>query len=312
MNKRFIVLIIVLATIVALLLYDRNSPLLEAVKSGDIQKVELIIDENPELVNKRSSDESNKSPLSIAIDNGEKTMVKVLLDAGADPNLLVYVGESALIRAATKGDVAIAKLLIEKGALVNSPSTSFETPLIAASERSSPEMISLLVQAGADVNMVKKAGRGNSNIIIVYSPLKAAAEYGNLEAMKLLLDLGADTNLKGPNDDAAIHVAINGHFIEDTHINALKLMLEKGANINERGYQAKTPLHLAAEGMLLYRHGQEEPFYRPVDLKIVEFIINNGADINAKDDNDLTPIQYAKKNGHVAIVNLLRKHSAQE
>ena len=51
-----------------------------------------------------------------------------------------------------------------------------------------------------------------------------------------------------------------------------------------------TPLHYAAE----YGH-----------LSIVEYLVNQKADINAKDENDHTPLHFAAENGHLSVVEYL-------
>jgi ankyrin repeat protein len=53
-----------------------------------------------------------------------------------------------------------------------------------------------------------------------------------------------------------------------------------------------TPLHAAA------RTGQK---------KAVELLIDKGADLNAKNENGVTPLQMASQNGHRSIVELLQK-----
>ena len=305
-------LIIVLTAILAAFLHDRSSPIHEAAKAGDIGKVKSMIAENPELLNKQLPHEFYESPLSIAVKKGDEEMVKVLLDSGADVNQEYYAGDTCLAIAAKWGHTGIAKLLIEKGAEVNPKSSSIETPLIEAAKSKSSDMVKLLLDHGADVHMVKKANRGSSKNIILFTPLKTATEYGNIEAIKILLDHGADINFKGENDNSAIHMAIKGHFKRAEHITGLKLLIESGANINEKGYQGKTPLHLAAEGKLLYNPDQKKNYYEPVDAAIIKFLLNTGADKNIQDDNGYTPIQYAAKKGHNDIVDLLRKHGAQE
>ena len=45
---------------------------------------------------------------------------------------------------------------------------------------------------------------------------------------------------------------------------------------------------------------------------IVELLISKGIDFNEEDSRDLTPLELAEQNGHTEIVELLRKHGAEE
>ena len=48
------------------------------------------------------------------------------------------------------------------------------------------------------------------------------------------------------------------------------------------------------------------------DKEMVDLLITRGANVDAKDGAARTPLWYAEKNGHTEIVNLLRKHGAKE
>jgi ankyrin repeat protein len=118
-------------------------------------------------------------------------MVRVLLDAGVNPNAqlnmhrpsrggnigrfadeMLTTGTTPLLRATIGGDVEMVRLLLERGALVDLPNVQGVTPLLAAAghvsgrnrqfnpgalapaeaEARAIEMLDLLLAAGADVN----------------------------------------------------------------------------------------------------------------------------------------------------------------
>ena len=56
-----------------------------------------------------------------------------------------------------------------------------------------------------------------------------------------------------------------------------------------------TPLHCAAE----IGH-----------LSVVEFLVNQNADINAKGKGDLTPLHFAARDGHLSVVDYLVNQNA--
>ncbi|MBL7152763.1 MAG: ankyrin repeat domain-containing protein [Phycisphaerae bacterium] len=77
------------------------------------------------------------------------SMLQVLLDAGADVNMLDGNNTSPLCVAIERADVNAVELLIEKGADVNLSDGRGSTPLDCAENAQSQEIISLLVQKGA-------------------------------------------------------------------------------------------------------------------------------------------------------------------
>jgi len=67
--------------------------------------------------------------------------------------------------------------------------------------------------------------------------------------------------------------------------------------LNAQGDNGETALHLAS--IFGYRD-------------IAEYLITKGADVNVKDKQGKSPLFYALKRNHPAIVTLLREHGAQE
>jgi beta-lactamase regulating signal transducer with metallopeptidase domain len=90
------------------------------------------------------------SPLTAAAYKGRPDAVRLLLDRGADPNL---VGNSTpLINAAAAGHVEIVSLLLDRGANIDQITPGNQNALIRASEKGRLEIVKLLVARGADVN----------------------------------------------------------------------------------------------------------------------------------------------------------------
>ena len=93
--------------------------------------------------------------------------------------------------------------------------------------------------------------------------------------------------------DISIHVAVKSGNIE-----AVKQHLAAGTDVNakSKGY-GWTPLFYATSG-----GGQKE---------IVELLIAEGADVNAKDDDGETPLGLAIKLRYRELADLLRKHGGK-
>ena len=73
--------------------------------------------------------------------------------------------------------------------------------------------------------------------------------------------------------------------------------MDHKADINARanGILSGTPLHLAAS------HGH---------LSVVEYLVNQKADINAINNDDWSPLHYAAINGHLNVVEYLVNQKA--
>jgi beta-lactamase regulating signal transducer with metallopeptidase domain len=95
---------------------------------------------------------SASSPLIGAAREGRLDAVRLLLERGADPNLLAPFDESALIHAAAEGHVDIVSLLLDRGASIDHPAKWGDNALHRASANGHLEVVKRLVARGADVN----------------------------------------------------------------------------------------------------------------------------------------------------------------
>lgn len=98
--------------------------------------------------------------------------------------------------------------------------------------------------------------------------------------MKLLIANGGDVNARSrTNQNALIDATINGHY------DAVKLLIEHGANVDafQGSYNTvEIPLMYAVQ-------------YKRLD--IAQLLIDNGADVNAKNHINWTPLISATANG---------------
>ena len=97
---------------------NTENKLCEACKTGDIQAVKECLRQGERV---DSRDNMGKSCLYLACANGHTEIVKILLEAGADPREEPDVdgyGHIALIGACENGHTDIVKLLLDAGASV--------------------------------------------------------------------------------------------------------------------------------------------------------------------------------------------------
>ena len=172
------------------------------------------------------------TPLSLAAARGSAGMVEVLLKAGANPNLAPPNGEFPLMAASRAGHTAAVTALLDRGARVADTDPSVgQDALMWAVAAGSHDVVRLLLERGANVHARSKSG---------FSPLLFAARAGDVEMTRVLLDAGARVNDTDNSGVSALHVAtVRGHA-------PLALfLLDRGADpkADKPGY---TPLHWAA------------------------------------------------------------------
>ncbi|MDY6940572.1 MAG: ankyrin repeat domain-containing protein [Cyanobacteriota bacterium] len=146
------------------------------------------------------------------------SLVREMLEGGADPNIKYQTLSPLLHLASHNGYYAIAKLLIKKGAKVNIERLG-NTALTLAIEGGHLDVIELLIASGADVNQKTKPDRS--------SPLHKAVSSGRLEIVSFLIDRGAQVNVRDgfPTGNTPLHLAVlNG----DSELSLL--LLENGAD----------------------------------------------------------------------------------
>lgn len=128
---------------------------------------------------------------------GNLDLVRLLLDAGADPDARSN-GRRTLLMEATRGmDIELMQILLDAGADPNITVDEFIgmgddfglTVLMVAVRTLSPEIVRLLIDAGADPNLWSGSRGGRP-------PLLEAVRSGNIEVVRVLLEAGADVNVQ--------------------------------------------------------------------------------------------------------------------
>jgi ankyrin repeat protein len=275
-----------------------------------------------------SEDKLHSRPLHYAAIYGSVESVRILLAAGADPNICNQQGATPLIYAAWNYEKT--RLLVEKGATVNVATKNGVTPLMIASSvhgnvatvryliehhadvraidqlgsdalvlaglKSDPEVERLLLENGADPHHADKLG---------YTALHGALAYSDFTSAKLLLAAGSDPNAanifggevkNGPL--ALVHLTPLMLAAPHSQPEIVDRLLQAGAHPNDRDIRKMTPL------MLSIATDQANP-------ETVRRLIGAGADVNAKDEYGQSVLDWAQKFQNPEILSALRQANAQ-
>ncbi len=159
-----------------------TSPVVDAVAEGDVVKLQALIADGMD-VNEARPD--GMTGLHLAAERGDLEVARVLLDAGADVNLVTRLGDyTPLHLAGRSGHGALVELLVEAGGDVNARTTNGATPLHLAARGGDRTAIAALLDGGADIDA--KEHRWDQ------TPLIFAASFNRIGATELLLERGAD------------------------------------------------------------------------------------------------------------------------
>lgn len=297
---------------------DGLTALMNAAEKGatDVMKVLVAAAGNPDYVNQMSTTGFNA--LIIASAHGHTDAVKYLItEANADVNLVHENKVGALMYAAASGHVDTMKVLLQDGNVeINALHTNGGSALIEACTAGASDAISFLISNGADYKVIDYDGvtplmaiAAQGNVTGVNAVINAlrndmsdsdlkdhinrfsfsggsavmfAAAGGHSEATKVLIDLGADVN--------AIAQAT------PEYLDKLATMIEEGTiDDSDPHVDGVTAVHVAAQGG---------------HLDCVNILIEAGADVTVRDDEDRTPLLLAVKGNYADVAIALVKAGA--
>ena len=127
------------------------------------------------------------------------------------------------------------------------------------------------------------------NLAYLIETLLLASKFGNTTEVRSLLEKGVDVNAVGEDNGNALMSAINA----ENEAMAL-LLLEMGADVNSE-YRGAYPLHKAS------MFGLEA---------VVRLLLEKGAEVDIRSNEDETPLQVAANFGHGTILRVLLENGA--
>ena len=257
-------------------IYDRTlggfTPLLFAARVGDFESARIL---QAAGADPNESTQETGNTLVVASASHHEELAIFLLEKGADPNSADEYGMTALHHAVQKG-IADLSAIEYRPALMPPPNL--------------PSLVRALLAHGADPNArirkdytlsVAPYRHTSPPSIVGATPYFLAAAAGDPDIMRILVERGADPLLEAGESMrplmAAAGISRLVDFLpeeESSHLEAVKLALDLGADINETTKRGQTALHAAASA------GADT---------IVQFLVDKGAQVNAKDELGRTP-----------------------
>ena len=271
-----------------------------AAEAGDFEIVKLLLENKANI----GALAKGGAALQRAAYGGHKSIVELLLDHGADINLVDGTLGGAVQGAVLGKHMEIVRLLMEKGADINlhkveshdwTPVTHCRTPLEAAVTVGHIEMTRYLLMNGANI---VDAGE---------KPLAAtAASNGDEAILKMLVNAGADIDLGNDWRGPPLF-----HAIANQQVGTMKVLLEAGADVKMQRCLKRAYFHEMENG----------PAITPLSAAVsrgfedgVRLLLNCQASVHATSEFSSQPqeppLHTAARNGFASIARLLLESGA--
>ncbi len=264
----------------------------------------------------KSLDTGGLTPLLYAARENCIRCVDVLLAKGADIDLPDPDGVSPLHVAIMNANWDLAKRLIEKGADVNQWDIYGEAPLFTAvggrartgnagssidapNETNGLTIVRMLLEHGANPNMqlfFRPANVRGATNTRGSTPLIRAANNNDMEVVKLLLEHGADATVYMADRQTPIHAVLAGRASEKDALELIRVLHEAGTDVNS----VALVVHMEEVRGGSALHYAVRKRYK----EVIRLLASYGADLNLKDQDGLTALDYTQGRGFMAFMAL--------
>lgn len=259
---------------------ELKTQLLAAAADGTVSSLRKLIDQGADL---KAHDSHGKSALHLAVESGNSDAVDFLLAKGMDPNAHLQKTLSPLATAVKAGHTEVVRRLIAGGADVHKKHDYGYARqisllrLIGWSDVYRPEIALVLIDAGTAKNLNEKQ---------IGTLFRHTLERGSPKVFDRLVHEGFMVRNKAEFLGKAVSLASKpwGH---QGNLNFIRSAIAAGFDVNARlgKHSGKRALHLAR---------------RP---DVVAILVSLGADLEATDDGDVTPLFTAL--GHPLVFHAL-------
>lgn len=177
--------------------------------------------------------------------------------------------------------------LIGSGADMRAFDGSGRTALHTASANGHGECVAIIVEYGSEVNSLD--GKGDT-------PLHVAASHGQAQTVHTLVNLGDELEVTDSDGlTPLIRVMLHPIMRPEAHTETALVLISHRENVNTSDERARTSLHLAVHARL---------------APVVKALIAKGAAVNARVQEEWTPLMDAAWKGEADIICELLAHGA--
>lgn len=182
--------------------YDTPA-LLWAAERGHRQLVALLLEKGADINIQNRRDWITGTALHKVAMHQDISMVRLLLDKGANIEAVDQHKKTPLHHAVIEGFEEMVRLLLGKGANVKVQDYRGSTPLQIAIAKGANPIIVLLLDSGAEMEARNEAGM---------TALHQAVSYGSISTVRLLLDRGANMYARGNRGETPMILAHRKHY----------------------------------------------------------------------------------------------------
>lgn len=269
-----------------------RSLLSEACETGDPARVALLLERGASAA---AVGERAAQPIVCAARSGSAECVRLLLEAGADPDARDSLGRTALMSA---GSAEVVRVLLAAGADRDATDPYGNDALHAAVESACGpngceparfDVAKALVDAGADMGRLDEFGKNR---------LAVAAFAHQAEGVEILLALGARAGDRDANDSTPLHsICWQGEHAAAAEASGaceriIRALAAAGIPIDAADAYGQTPLHDAAGGDW-------------GNATAIRTLLALGARSDPRDHAGNTPLMIAASRGEVECITLL-------
>ncbi|MHC4540282.1 MAG: ankyrin repeat domain-containing protein [Planctomycetota bacterium] len=301
-----------------------TAALFRVIRRGNLERIRLALTQGADLEVK-NKDGCTPLYAAVAKPGGNNAMVKLLLEAGANPNARDPRGQIPLHVAVRDCHISGVEQLVSAGSDVNARDKKGVSPAMIAFELGQTDMFDLMVAHGATVSTdlmsaykgdlsgvqsLIENGKAQETFERGLTLLHAAAAGGHTAIVELLLTNGLDVHSETQARYTALHHAAAGN-----HREVAELLLAKGADVDAEtaiDWSYTTPSYLLPD--VHPEPANQTPLHwaiREGHKDMIEWLLARGANPNA-DGGDYhplgSPLHWAVWFGNVDIAVLLVSH----
>lgn len=308
------------------------TPLLSATEMGSLEAAKILIKYGADA--NMSAGPNADSPLAVAVLEEKVELVQLFLMYGGDPGRIMANGNTVLIRAIDrKTPKRLFELMLNYGSNPNNKNGEGTSPLFQCVTIQRLDIAHLLLDRGADPNLP-----GPKHLLwpSVYQPaflrlllargadfkkapgiMELATSVNNIESVRVLLNAGVDPNAKKDGVYTPLCSAIR-----DNRGDIVTLLLANGADPNLQAsefpcFKCVThhrshflPQVIEAGGDPTAPRGIVEKAVLHNNNDALVYLLDYGANVNAKSQQGFTPLTTAIREDRADMVDLLLARGA--